>query len=175
VIGFGKRIAFAFRSFFSLLGSGELPPDVVEQTGAAPAAIPAAAPPRPAPETADRAVQVLALLQRDGRLVDFLKEDITAYTDDQIGSAVRTVHEGCREALERYFALEPIMPEPEGERVTIASGFDPASIKVIGNAGSPPFRGVLQHRGWRVTASSLPALPDGEGRAIVAPAEVEIS
>ena len=176
MIGFGKRIAFAFRSFFSLLGSGELPPDVVEQTAAAPAAIPApVAAPKPAPETADRAVQVLALLQRDGRLVDFLKEEIAAYTDEQIGAAVRTVHEGCREALDRYFTLEPVLEAAEGDRVTVDFGFDPAAIKVIGNAAGAPLRGVLQHRGWRVAASSLPTLPEGEGRAIVAPAEVEVS
>jgi len=53
---------------------------------------------------------------------------------------------------------------------------DPAAIKLVGNVvGEPPVRGVLRHRGWKVIEVSLPSLPQGTGRRIVAPAEVEIA
>src|SRR5207253_6846543 len=35
------------------------------------------------------AVQLLAILQREGRLLDFLQEDVDGYADAQIGAAVR--------------------------------------------------------------------------------------
>ena len=40
----------------------------------------------------------LAILQRDSRLIDFLQEDIAAYSDDQIGAAVREIHDQSRDA-----------------------------------------------------------------------------
>ena len=118
---------------------------------------------------------MLALLQRDGRLIDFFTEDIASYTDAQVGAAVRELHQNCRRVLERYVKLEPILGSAEGQSVTIQAGFDPAAIKVIGNiVGNPPLRGVLRHRGWRITQVQFPRLPEGAGRSVVAPAEVEI-
>jgi hypothetical protein len=120
---------------------------------------------------------MLALLQRDGRLIDFFSEDITAYQDAQIGAAVRELHANCRKALEQYVKLEPILAGEEDRPVTVDAGFDPSSIKLIGNVtGQPPLRGLLRHRGWRVTEVKLPpmALQDS-GRSVVAPAEVEIA
>lgn len=185
MLGFGKRVSYAFRCFFAVLSNGEIPaeiaPEVVQASVSAVAAAPMTAAPAPvattAPlvESADRAVQVLALLQRDGRLIDFLTEDIAPYQDAQIGAAVRDVHANCRKALDHYLQLEPIMNEEEGRPVTVAAGFDPASVKLIGNlTGPPPLRGVLRHRGWRVRKANLPPLPDGNGRSVIAPAEVEI-
>jgi hypothetical protein len=178
MVGFGKRVSYAFRSFFALLGSGTIPPDIVREVVELPAPEPAPAPlppPKPAAESADRALQMLAILQRDGRLIDFLTEDISSYADGQVGAAVRAVHEDCRKVLERYLSLEPIIASDEGEPVTVEGGFDPAAIKLIGNVrGSAPMRGLLRHRGWRVTQVSLPPLPDGDGRSVIAPAEVEI-
>ena len=130
---------------------------------------------KPAPESLDRAVQVLTLFQRDGRLVDFLTEDVSPYPDSQLGAAVRSIHASCRQVLDRYLKLEPVLSSEEDQPVTVPVGFDPAAIKLVGNvAGEPPLRGLLRHRGWRVTEINLPSLPQGSGRAIVAPAEVEI-
>jgi hypothetical protein len=126
-------------------------------------------------ESFDRAVQMLALLQRDARLIDFLTEDVAPYPDAQLGAAVRSVHQSSRQVLERYVKLEPIIASEEDHPVTLQAGFDPASIKVIGNAtGKPPFQGLLRHRGWRAREVNLPSLPEGSGRSVVAPAEVEI-
>ena len=184
--GFWQRIALAFRSFFSVLFHGDIPSDMAQKPvkPTAPQG-PAAAEPsvsrlteteRPASEVFDRAVQMLALLQRDGRLVDFLAEDISVYPDVHLGAAVRTIHESCRQVLDRYVKLEPILNSEEDQPVTLQPGFDPAAIKLIGNvAGEPPVRGVLRHKGWRVKEVNLPPLPQSAGRMVVAPAEVELS
>ena len=132
-----------------------------------------AAPP-PAPRPADGALRLLGLLQAEGRLVDFLEEDLTPYPDDQIGGAVRAIHEGCRKALHAQFALEPVLRGAEGEDVTVEEGFDAAEVRLTGNvAGAPPFRGVLRHGGWRVTSAALPERQGIDPR-VIAPAEVEI-
>jgi hypothetical protein len=151
--------------------------------GAAPEPEVAAAPPpaerteaRHAEDSPDRAVQLLALLQREGRLVDFLSEDIAPYQDAQVGAAVRELHANCRKALAQYVTLEPVIDGEEDRPVTVEEGFDPAAVKLVGNVtGRPPLRGLLRHRGWRVAEINLPSLsPQGAGRAVVAPAEVEI-
>jgi hypothetical protein len=185
---FWERVAFAFRCFFSILFHAEIPHDIAQRlvTPAAPVPqTPATAAPsasrltdvqRPAAETFDRAVQMLALLQRDGRLVDFLAENISAYPDEQLGAAVRSIHETCRKALDHYVKLEPILNSEEEQPVTVQAGFDPATIKLIGNVvGEPPLRGMLRHKGWRVKEVNLPPLPQGTGRMVVAPAEIELS
>lgn len=121
-------------------------------------------------------VRGLALLQREGRLVDFLREDIQAYNDAQIGAAVRSVHRGCRKVLDDYLVFEPILREQEGSVVTVQAGFDPSVIRLVGEvAGNPPFRGTLKHHGWRVSQTSLPEVPEGQDRSIVAAAEVELA
>ncbi len=182
MMGFGKRLSYAFQCFFSVLSRGEIPaeisPELVpELARPAPEFEEARAPivEAPAPDSGDRAVQMLALLQRDGRLIDFITEDITPYQDAQIGAAVRDVHESCRKAIDHYLALEPVIASEEGQPVTVEPGFDPAAIKLIGNVtGHPPLRGLLRHRGWRVARVDLPPLPENSGRSIIAPAEVEI-
>lgn len=183
MLGFGKRISYATRCFFSVLSRGEVPEDIApEVTGSAtlgrePAQpLPAPAEAAPAEDSSDRAVQLLALLQRDGRLVDFLGEDLEPYQDVQVGAAVREVHANCRKALEQYVVLEPVLDGEEDRPVTVEEGFDPAAVKLVGNVtGRPPLRGLLRHRGWRVVKVNLPSLPPkGTGRNVVAPAEVEI-
>jgi hypothetical protein len=185
MIGFSTRLSFAIRCFVSLLFHGTIPPDIlrasrpeVTQVATAARATPAAATAgaeKPSSESLDRAVQILALFQRDGRLVDFLEEDVSAYPDGQLGAAVRTIHNSCRQVLERYLKIEAIIASEEDQPVTVPSGFDPATIKLVGNvSGEPPIRGLLRHRGWRVTEVNLPSLPQGSGRTILAPAEVEI-
>jgi Domain of unknown function (DUF2760) len=172
MISHGKRWKYAFRAFFSLIFHGRIADDIVaEFVTHEPAA---AAAPAPAADSTDRATQLLALLQRDGRLVDFLMEDLAAYSDAQVGAAVRDVHAGCRQSLSRYFTLAPVLDEEEGSGVTVDRP-DPARVKVVGNvASASQLRGVLRHRGWEMTRIELPPLPS-TGRTIVAPAEVEVA
>lgn len=178
MLSHGKRWKYAFRAFFSLVVHGRIAPDILADVAggvAAPAPAPRTAAESAPADTTDRAVQLLALLQRDGRLVDFLMEDLTGYPDAQIGAAVRDVHAGCRDSLARYVVLAPVLADQEGSAVSIDRGTDPARVKVVGNlAGSPPYRGILRHRGWEATRVDLPPLA-AAGRAVVAPAEVEVA
>jgi hypothetical protein len=179
MIAFSTRISYAFRCFFSLLFDGVIPQDIAAELGTPGQTATRSAvdevKPKPVAESSDRAVQMLALLQRDGRLVDFLAEDISPYPDGQLGAAVRTIHSSCRQVLDRYLKLEPVIASDEDQPVTVPTGFDPAAVKLLGNVmGEPPIKGVLRHRGWRVKEVNLPSLPQGTGREIIAPAEVEV-
>jgi len=151
----------------AMLGRTPAPAPVVSV-----AAAPAAPPPEPAEVPA---LRLLGALQEEGRFVDFLQEDLSPYPDDQIGAAVRGIHEGCRKAVQEHVDIEPVLGGSEGEDVTIEPGFDAGAIRLTGNVtGSPPFRGVLRHRGWRVTRASVPSRR-GRDPHVLAPAEVEIS
>jgi hypothetical protein len=194
-----SRLVLAFQCFFLVLFGKRLPAAaralLPETTG--PARPEPARPARPEPakpagdaraeprderprvsaaqQHRDGALALLALLQREGRLVDFLREPLDGFSDADIGAAARDVHRGCRKVLEQHLSLEPVMPGSEEARVAVPAGFDPAEIRLIGEArGEPPFRGTLRHHGWRVVDARLPALADGVDRAVIAPAEVEL-
>lgn len=120
-------------------------------------------------------LHLLASLQREGRLIDFLKEDLTGYADDQVGAAVRNIHENCKKALAKYVTLAPIVEPEEESEMTVAADFDPDAIRLVGNvAGDPPFRGVVRHRGWMARKIEVPTLSGARDPGIVAPAEIEL-
>jgi len=140
-------------------------------TASAPDTPPAA----PAEAREEAALRLLGVLQEEGRLVDFLEEDLSPYADEQIGAAVRGIHERCQKALRARVTLEPVLGAGEGETVTVDPGFDPVAIRLTGNVhGAPPFRGVVRHAGWRVTRATLPA-PGGRDPHVISPAEVELA
>lgn len=125
--------------------------------------------------SATAALQLLSLLQSEGRLVDFLEQDVAAFSDTDVGIAARVVHEGCRRALRAHARVEPVRPEGEGQRITLAAGFDADAVKLVGDVkGQPPFVGVLRHRGWRVLTIELPQRVGEHDPRIVAPAEIEL-
>ena len=171
-----SRIALAFRSFFSILFTGQLPGDIAQAFGFTQVKSPTPAP-KPAPQArpSDGALQMLGLLQRDSRLIDFLMEDVSAYSDEQVGAAVRTLHDQCRDSLNRYLRLAPVIDAVEGSFTKLDSN-DPATVKLLGNvpvSGKAP-GGILRHKGWRADKIDLPATPTGQSVAVIAPAEVEI-
>jgi Domain of unknown function (DUF2760) len=128
-------------------------------------------PPKPNPEP----VRFLGLLQREGRLIDFLTENISAYEDAQVGAAVREIHRKCQAALNEHLDMEPVMGQDEGTSVEVPAGFDPSRVRLTGNVtGQPPFRGTLLHRGWRVKAIKLAPPPEGQDEFVLQPAEVEL-
>lgn len=126
------------------------------------------------------AIQLLSILQREGRFIDFLQEDLNLFDDAQIGAAVRNIHQGCRDALLGMADVKPVMTEEEGAEVTIREGFDPRAVRLVGGvSGTPPFKGILRHRGWRVDRIELPRVAGEPKRErekdwIVSPAEVEV-
>ena len=173
-----NRIALAFRAFFDLLFSGKLPDGLTAELGLIPKpakpAKPAAPPPPPKVDATEGALQLLGILQRDARVLDFFLEDIAPYSDEQVGSAARGVHSQVREALDRYFQFAPMIDGVEGE-FTQAPAKDAARVKFIGNVpATPPSGGVLRHRGWQVTQSSFPAHPPNQNLKLLAPAELEV-
>jgi hypothetical protein len=166
-----SRILLAFRAFFAILFGLPLPREIKTP---APGPRPAAAKAEPQPPNPAYALQLLAILQRDSRLVDFLMEDIAAYDDDQIGAAVRSLHDQARDSLARYLSLQPVIDGVEGAYTRPATT-DPAAVKFIGNvpAGKPE-GGVLRHKGWRAAKVDLPVLNPKQDASFIAPAEIEI-
>jgi hypothetical protein len=178
--GVWNRIKLAFVAFFLILFKGTLPASLQEiaRSEAAPGPALELSPRAAAalPDQSERAVQLLALLQRDGRLVDFLMEDIATYDNGQIGAAVRDVHAGCRRVLDRYVTLDSVLAGREGESITMDSTIDVGAVHLVGNVTArPPFRGTLLHRGWRVERIALPPLGGPDVRSIVAQAEIEVA
>jgi len=179
------RIGLAFRAFSAVLGDPDAAArfrDAPEGAIPAPAAPPTATPASPpAPATTlrqaspDSALQLLALLQREARLIDFTGENLADYSDAQVGAAARLVHEGCAKVLREHFQIVPVREEPEGSRIALPAGFDAAAVRVTGNVvGQPPFNGSLRHRGWRVAEVRLPQVAEGHDTRVLAAAEVEL-
>ena len=203
--GFGARIGLAFGAFFKILFDGAFAARVLSAQSADPAALgriehdtdtaphavedvsvpdtvpvaPIEAPhtePMPDPHQETRkAMQFLGALQREGRFIDFLMEDLNAAADADIGAAARVVHGGCKKVLDEYLTIEPVWTGEEGSRVVLEEGFDPQRVNLTGNvSGEPPFNGTLAHPGWRASDSNLPQLADSVDASILMPAEIEL-
>lgn len=179
---FFTRLGMAFSCFSRTLASGAFAQRVApllddatplsDRSKVTPA--PAAPPPAP-PRTEASALTALALLQREGRLIDFLQEDVAAFSDAEVGAAARVVHAGSRKVLAQYLTLEPVLKQNDGDPVTVAPGFDAQRIRLTGNiTGQPPFRGTLKHHGWVATETRFPTVADTLDSRILAPAEVDL-
>lgn len=186
---FFQRLPVAFGAFFSVLGNPAFAARVMtlrQPEAAAPTVTPAAtapvapvpapvAPPAMKEATPDAALQLLGLLQRDARLIDFTQEDLNQYSDADIGGVARVLHEGCCKVLREHFTIAPVRPEAEGSRLTLPAGFDARAVRLTGNVvGQAPFTGSLCHRGWRVTETRLPKLAEGHDVRVLAQAEVAL-
>ena len=172
-----SRISAAFRSFFYILFSGVLPEDIASQFGFTKAKSAPLAAAQEQPKASDGALQMLYVLQRDSRLIDFFMEDISSYSNDQIGAAVRTLHTECRASLTRHLMLSPVIDGVEGTYQKLDSSRvpDPNRIKLIGNvpANGKVDGGTLRHRGWMASSVNLPPLGK-QDPSILAPAELEV-
>jgi len=184
---FFSRLVFAFLAYFRILFDGDLAARMSAAADGAPALPEKSEEPKPAPAPevkkkseppppppTDAALQLLALMQREGRFVDFLEEDVASFSDADIGAAARVVHSGCRKALREHVTLAPIRAEEEGAKVTLPEA-NPNEVKLTGNvAGKGPFAGTLRHRGWKATEIKLPTAVAGHDPRVVAQAEVEL-
>lgn len=128
------------------------------------------------PDSGKEAVITLSLLQRQGRLIDFLQEDISSYEDEQIGAAVRQIHAGCRKVLQEHFSIQAICKDgAEGDDVKVPADADPAAWSLSGNvSGDGPFKGQLVHKGWRAGDIRLPERNESVDWKVLCPAEVEV-
>ena len=176
------RFSVAFRAFFRALSDAAIADrieTVLDEGESARPALPGPSPkvaPQPAKPRRSEAITLLATLQREARLVDFLKETLAEYSDAQIGAAVRDIHRDAAAAIERMFALEVAIDGEEGQAVEVPAGFDAGCYRLTGNVtGEPPFQGTVVHHGWRATKCELPAWSgDTSAADIVTPAEVEL-
>jgi hypothetical protein len=132
-------------------------------------------PPKPV-KPSGAPLRMLALLQAEARLVDFLLEDIQGASDQQIGQAVREIHKKAQAALKQHAVIEQVLSGKEEDKVTVPKGFDPSAIRVVGNVtGEPPFSGAINHPGWRVKELKLATPPEGADEFVLQPAEVQIA
>jgi hypothetical protein len=171
--GFFARLGLAFK----VLGDAALARQVSDilTKPAAPVKAPESAKAIAPEKTHASGLFVLSVLQQDGRLIDFLQQDVTSFSDEEVGAAARVVHGGCRKALERLIAVAPVLKDAEGSNVTVPAGFDSSRIRLTGNvAGQPPYKGSLKHHGWAATQVKFPILSDAIDYRVVAPAEVEL-
>lgn len=182
-LGFFARLALAWRILWSGLLASTAQRALEAGTPEPPAALPPkeepaeqpAAPQEAAPADISPALQVLTLLQREGRLIDFLNEEVSGFSDAEVGAAARVVHDGCQKVLREYFEVRPVRSETEGAAITLEPGFDAARHRLTGDVkGEPPYRGVLAHAGWEVVDIRLPERKAGIEAQILAPAEVEL-
>jgi len=173
-----SRLALALATFRRILVDARFAGRVAElRTGGVSTALNAQDPetPRLGAAEPNAGLQLLGLLQKEGRFIDFLEEDVGTYSDAEVGAAARVVHEGCKKTLKQHFVIKAVRTEAEGARVTLAEGFDASAVRLTGNVvGQAPFTGDLVHRGWQVTETRLPQVAAGHDLTILAPAEVEL-
>lgn len=160
-----NAVVMAIRAFYKVLLHGDAEPTTIP-TSNLPEKVAPCAP----------ALWPLYLLQQEGRLVDFLLEDISSADDSQVGAGVREVHDKCRSYLLEKWKIQPVLDASEGDQVSIKEGFDPSRIMLSGHIeGNPPFQGELKHHGWVVSESNFPPIPESFLKnPILAQAEVEI-
>jgi hypothetical protein len=186
-LSFFARLWLAFLCFWRVLVSrpfaqAVLPQSQAYDAGTLGAGAPALPKPPPQPQALPperehaSALVLLSMLQREGRLVDFLQENVAGFPDADVGAAARIVHEGCRKVVQQYLGLKPILPESEGAAVNVPAGFDAQKIRLTGNvAGQPPYSGALKHHGWVATEVKFPSVSPAMDPRVLAPAEVELS
>jgi hypothetical protein len=124
---------------------------------------------------ANGSVYGLALLQREGRLVDFLKEDIKNFEDAQIGAAVRQIHAGCLKVLDENYTVKPLVDTVnEGDNLTLEENFDASEYRLTGNIPKDaPYKGIVRHRGWSASNVNLPKRLGKINHNVISPAEIE--
>ena len=168
-IPFFDRVKIAWR----VLVNGDYAGDVVEGLKELEAKRARAA--MPPERTHASGLMLLAALQREGRFVDFVLQDVAGFSDEDIGAAGRVVHNGCRKIVDQFFKFEPATKGSEGMMMSVPPGFDAQRIRLTGNvSGNPPFRGTLKHHGWIVTEVKMPGISEALDARVVAPAEVEL-
>ena len=169
-IGFWERLKLAWRVIVKSAFAAEIT-EALEQLEAARSK--KAEPPE---RVHASGLVLLAALQREGRLIDFLQQDAAGFSDEEIGAAARIVHGGCRKALRQLFEIKPATAEVEGSAMTVPAGFDAQRIRLTGNvSGQAPFKGTLRHHGWIATEIRMPSISEALDPRVISPAEVELA
>ncbi|MBI4867455.1 MAG: DUF2760 domain-containing protein [Candidatus Wallbacteria bacterium] len=153
------QILSAFKAFFRILSDADFARQVDELDR----------------QTTAASLAILVALQREGRMIDFLLEDIANLDDDQVGAAAKEIQRKCQKVIKDFVVVAPVRDEREGSKITVEDGFDPSAVRLVGKvAGDPPFKGVLTHHGWKAKEVRISPIPPGQDPTIITPAEVEI-
>lgn len=125
-------------------------------------------------QSAATPLMVLSFLQKHGRLVDFLQEDISKFSDHQIGAASRKIQQDCAQALKKLFVIKPLLDELEGKEIVVPAQHDESRIKVVGHVKGPgPYKGIVRHRGWKIEEQRLTQVSLQD--QVICPAEIEVT
>jgi hypothetical protein len=118
------------------------------------------------------ALTLLAVMQKESRILDLIFDDLDGYSDEQIGGASRQVLRDLRDCLDSHVKIESLVDKQEGDVVQIPDAASPIRWKVIGDASAQS--GTLTHAGYVAKKVALPEWTGTEENAsIIAPAEVD--
>src|SRR5260221_613524 len=70
-------------------------------------------PPPPPPKPSPEPILLLTLMQREGRLIDFLLENVDGADNETLGAGVRSIHQACQKILREHLDLEPVLKAEE--------------------------------------------------------------
>ena len=170
-------LGIALKAFFASLGNREKAEQiksVLNDTSPQKAIAPADSP-KPATTTVksrDGALTLLAALQREARLVDLIKEDLSQYSDAQVGAAARPCLQQCCGVLDRLVGLQPLLAAADGETVEVGADASPTRYQWIGEGSGTS--GKVVHHGWHATKIELPTWTGEPSDAkIIAAAQVQ--
>lgn len=179
------RLILGLRCLWSVLRTGNLGLSLRHQLGLIRVAsdTESAETREPVPASEERvrgAVQMLRVLQQESGLVDFLTEDLSAYSDSQLAHGVRTMQPSARDALLRTVRLAPVVDKPEGETHDFPR--HPMECLTSGSLtleGRPHdfetiHGGILRHRGWRAAEVHLLTPPLALDPTVIHPATYEV-
>lgn len=181
-------IAVACRAFFAALFDSQRSVAIRHALESSPAPSLTSPPPEAAatpaaPTTAEPpgrsdALTLLAMLQREARLVDLIQEPLEQYSDAQIGAAARPCLSQCRATLARALDLRPVTESAEGETLEIPASASPLRIQWVGDlpagSGSATRRGRIVHPGWQAQRCELAHWTGSAvDQAVIAPVQVE--
>ena len=118
------------------------------------------------------ALTLLAVMQKESRILDLIFDDLDGYSDEQIGGASRQVLRDLRDCLDSHVKIESLVDKQEGDVVQIPDAASPIRWKVIGDASAQS--GTLTHAGYVAKKVALPEWTGTEENAsVIAPAEVD--
>lgn len=157
-----------------LVGQPAIAPKPVEQATASPAEQPVTkpTPEKTSPPSRDAAITLLATLQREARLVDLVQEDLSQYSDAQVGAAARPCLQQCSAVLNRVMGLQPLIDAAEGAMVEVPPDASATRVQWLGEGSASS--GKLVHHGWQAAKVELPTWTGESSDAkIIAAAQIQ--
>jgi hypothetical protein len=127
---------------------------------------------KPAAPSRSDAITLLAALQREARLIDLIQENLSAYSDAQVGAAARPCLTQCAATLNRLISIKPLIAAADGDLVKVPENATPSRYTWIGEGSGT--EGKLIHHGWEAAKTELPQWTGAsEDAHVIAPAQIK--